>query len=39
MNLSALIEVLPIMAKGLGGVFFVIALIWVFIAVMSRFSR
>lgn len=39
LNFSALIDVLPLMAKGLGGVFSVIVLIWISIAALTKFCK
>lgn len=36
MNISALINAMPILGQGLVGVFFVIAVIWLLIACLTR---
>lgn len=38
LNVQALISALPIMGKGLGGVFFVIAVVYLAIMVMRKIS-
>ncbi len=39
MNVQALIDVLPLAVKGLGGVFLVIVLVWLSIATLTRFCK
>lgn len=39
MNVQALIDVLPLAGKGLGGVFLVIVLVWLSIAMLTRFVK
>ncbi len=39
MNIQALIDVLPLAGKGLGGVFLVIILVWLSIAALTRFCK
>lgn len=39
MNVQALIDVLPLAGKGLGGVFLVIVLVWLSIATLTRFCK
>lgn len=39
MNLQALINVLPLMGKGLGGVFLVIILVWISISVLTKLFK
>lgn len=39
MNVQALIGVLPLIGKGLGGVFLVIILVWLSIAALIKFCK
>lgn len=39
MNVQALIDVLPLAAKGLSGVFLVIVLVWLSIATLTKFCK
>lgn len=39
MNVQALLDAVPLMLKGMGGVFFVIALIYIVIALLLRLPQ
>ena len=38
-NVQALVNILPILGKGMAGVFIVIALIWLYISLLTKLSN
>lgn len=39
MNVQALIDVLPLAGKGIGGVFLVIIMVWLSISILTKFCK